>query len=531
MSEGPKSILVTRVTNIRARLVGNMLILLSLLFVVGILYGISLSRLDRAVVVLEETVAQTDVLTSEQQAAALAETKAARRAMLQVPLAWGLLIAIAVVAVTAITIHSIVQPAERFTEAAEHLARGELEKRVDIEWADEFGRLGVAFNEMADQLQTSYAALEQRVLERTEALEWRSTQLEAAAQVAQGAAAIQDVEQLLEETVQLISDRFGFYHAGILLLEDEGGASGDYVVLRAASSEGGQRMLARGYRLPVGEQSLVGYVVERGESRIALDRGADAVVFDNPDLPDTRSEMVLPLQARGEIIGALDVQSAEPEAFSEDDMAALQMLADQVTVAINNARLFRRVQKSLEAERRAHGESSREAWRELLRTQAQLGACFDPRGILPAEGRWRDEMQAAVREERTVLDQDGRLDTLATPIKVRDQVIGVIDAYKPSEAGAWTQEEISLLETLTAQLGAALESARLYQDTQRRAAQERLVGEVTARMRETLDVDAVLQTAASEMREILNLAEAEIRIGVRRESGSERDAIQEGATS
>jgi signal transduction histidine kinase len=121
--------------------------------------------------VLEEVVAQTNVLRAEQQAAVFAETEAARRAMWEVPLAWGLLIAIAALSTTAIAIRSIAQPVERLTEVAQRLAGGNLEERVQIEWADEFGRLATAFNEMTDQLQVSYAGLEQRVAERTAELE------------------------------------------------------------------------------------------------------------------------------------------------------------------------------------------------------------------------------------------------------------------------------------------------------------------------------------------------------------------------
>jgi PAS domain S-box-containing protein len=167
MSEVPKSILAVRVASVQARLIGSVLIILVLLSVAGVLYSVSLSRLNQAMAVLEEVVAQTNVLRAEQQAAVFAETEAAHRAMWEVPLAWGLLIAIAALSTTAIAIRSIAQPVERLTEVAQRLAGGNLEERVQIEWADEFGRLATAFNEMADQLQVSYAGLEQRVAERT----------------------------------------------------------------------------------------------------------------------------------------------------------------------------------------------------------------------------------------------------------------------------------------------------------------------------------------------------------------------------
>jgi len=170
--------------------------------------------------------------------------------------------------------------------------------------------------------------------------------------------------------------------------------------------------------------------------------------------------------------------------------------------------LFQQAQASLETERRAYGELGRQAWQEMLRAQAGLGFRRSQEGLAPAGDEWRPEMQTAMQTGKAVQEQ---ATTLAVPIKVRDQVIGVIDARKPE--GAWTQEQAAVVETLADQLGVALESARLYQDTQRRAAQERLVGQVTARMSETLDMETVLRTAICEMGEALGMAEVEVRMG------------------
>jgi len=362
---------------------------------------------------------------------------------------------------------------------------------------------------LTEELERERGRLEQLVSERTRDLARRGAQLETAAQIARDAAVIQDVGQLLEETVQLVSTRFGFYHTGLFLLD----AAKAYAVLRAASSPGGQRMLARGHRLKVGGESIVGYVTMRGQPRVVLDVGADAVFFDNPDLPETHSEVALPLRVRGEIIGALDVQSTEVGAFDEDDVIVIQTLADQVAVAISNAQLFQRVQESLEAERRAYGELSREAWQGLLRARPDLGQRYDPQGILPAPDRWREEARQAAREGQAVPGEYASAPALAVPLKVREQVIGVLDAHKLAGAGDWTAAEIALLQTLVDQLGLALESARLYQDSQHRAARERLIGEISTRMRETLDVDTVLRTAIREMGETLSVSRVEVRMG------------------
>ena len=389
-------------------------------------------------------------------------------------------------------------------------------------------RLTTALGEsrrLVQALEEQRGHLEEQVAERTADLASRSAQLEAAAQVAREAVAIRDVEQLLEETVSLISDRFGFYHTGLFLLDE----AGEYAVLRAASSEGGRRMLAKGHRLQVGQRGIVGYVTGAKRARIALDVGEDAVFFDNPDLPMTRSEAALPLMAGEEVLGVLDVQSTEREAFSEADVTVLQTLADQVAIAISNARLVRRVQESLETERRAYGQMSMEAWRNLVRTGLVRGQRYDPQRLLPDKMPWRAEMvEAEVEaEEWPAAGQDGPGPAMAIPLKVRKQVIGVLDAYKPSGASDWTDDEVALFQALVDQLGLALDGARLYQDAQRRATQDRILSEVARRMRETLDMDEVVKTAVREMGEALGLAEVEVRMGV----GSDRAPVTGPARS
>lgn len=348
----------------------------------------------------------------------------------------------------------------------------------------------------ATELSAHRATLE----ERTRALERRTSYLEATSAVARDATSVLDAQRLLSRVTKMISEQFGFYHTGIFLLDP----TGEWAVLEAASSEGGLRMLERRHRLKVGEVGIVGYVTGRGEPRIALDVGADAVFFDNPDLPETRSEMALPLRARGyrgepRIIGALDVQSTEPGAFSEEDASVLQTLADQVAMAINNARLFEQAQASLDAERRAYGEVSRQAWAEMMRSRPNQGYRYDRAGVTPVG--------------TTPAEGDGTLPEFALPVKVRGQVVAALEAHKHSDSGDWSPDEVTLLELLTDQLGVALESARLYQDTQHRAVEEQLIGEITSRMRATLDLETVLQTATDEIYHALGLDRIMVRLG------------------
>jgi len=359
----------------------------------------------------------------------------------------------------------------------------------------------------AAELERERAGLEVTVQERTRDLARRARYLEATAAIAHEATSELELGELISSVVTSISRQFEFYHAGIFLLD----AAREWAELEGASSEGGQRMLARGHRLRVGQEGMVGHVSRYDESRIALDTGADAVHFDNPDLPHTRSEATLPLRARGQVIGVLDVQSTEPEAFTPEDVTVLQTLADQIATAINNARLFQQVEERVKAERRAYGELTEQAWADLLRVQGGLGFVSDRQATAPAGEAWTGHMRTALDSGQIERGQDGT--AVAIPIKVRGRVIGVIDGKKPDGRGEWTEEEIVLMQTFVEQSAVALESARLYQDSQRRAAQERLMGEITARMRETLDMDTVLRTAIREIGEALDLAEVEVRLG------------------
>jgi len=351
------------------------------------------------------------------------------------------------------------------------------------------------------ELQTGRDALIQQTLE----LERRARYLEATVSVARDVATIQEPQTLLARVVRLISEQFGFYHAGAFLLD----STRQWAVLQAASSEGGQRMLARGHRLRVGQQGTVGYVTSHGEPRIALDVGEDAVFFNNPDLPETRSAATLPLHVYDEIIGALDVQSKEQAAFSDEDAEVLQSLADQVALAINNANLFLRAQESAEAERRARGEITREMWTRLLRQESELGYLSNAQGIFPAGDAWRPEMASAIRAAKIVMDEQDKT-RLAIPLEVSGQVIGVLDGYK---AQGWTADEIATVQALVEQLNAAVERARLYRETQRRAAREGAIREISDEMQRATDMGSLLRITAEALNRTLRGSRVYVSMG------------------
>jgi GAF domain-containing protein/HAMP domain-containing protein len=423
----------------------------------------------------------------------------------------GLAAAVVAVGISLLVTRGITRPLARLTETSEKIAGGDLDLRAEVVREDEIGLLAKTLNGMTAQLQGLVGGLEDRVTERTEELERRSDYLEASAEVGRVTSSILDPEELLHEAVELIRRRFDLYYVGLFLVDE----SGQWAVLQAGTGEAGRAMLARDHRMRLG-QGMVGWCIAHAEASVTDDVQQQEDRIPMPELPETRSEAALPLHSRGQVLGALTVQDTRPGSFDLDAVTVLQTMADQVAVALDNARLFVESQRALEAERQAYGQISREAWASLVHSQPARGYRADRRGVSPLDDELGQELGQVISSA-----ESGEEGTVALPIRVREQVIGALNFRKEAGQAAWTDEEIALVEGMAEQLGQALESARLYQDTQRRAARERMVGEITARMRETLDVETVVRTAAEEMRNVLDLAEVELRIhGGQRPPGS-----------
>lgn len=346
------------------------------------------------------------------------------------------------------------------------------------------------------ELNANREMLEVRVAERTSALERRNRQIESATEVSRVAVSILDTNELIQQVVELIRKSFDLYYVGLFLVDEQF----EWAILRAGTGEAGRLMLARGHRIRVGD-GMVGWCIANEKARIASESREDAVRRPSMELPDTRSEAALPLASRDRVVGALTVQSDKVAAFDQETLTVLQAMVDQVAVALDNARLYTESQEAIQALRRSYGELSREAWAEVFQSQPVIGYGSDPNGVYSIQTEDRFEKVPSEGEVLTI------------PIKVRDQVLGSIQAQKEDKGETWETDEVELLGTLVDQLSVALENARLYEDTQRRAERERIASDISARIRESLDVDTVLQTAVYEMRRALNLDEITIRLG------------------
>ena len=370
-------------------------------------------------------------------------------------------------------------------------------------------------NERNRELQSLSSLLEQRIEERTEELTLRSAdlemanqqiqrraaQFEALAQVTQAITSIRDLQELLPHIASVISEKFGFYHVGIFLLDDVN----EYAVLSAANSTGGRQMLERRHRLRVGEQGIVGNVTLTGNPRIAMDVGKDAVFFDNPELPDTHSEMALPLKSGKIIVGALDVQSTERGAFTQEDIQMLSLLADQVSLAIENARLFDETRKALtEAESISH-QLTREAWSRMPVENRLLGYRYSVAGSAPLNAPLDVEELKKSRPR----GHQKETNQVVVPIELRGETIGTLVVQSPSSA-ALNQDQINLIRAVAERVALSAENARLFEETTRRAERERLVSDITGKIRSVNDPQSMIQTAMDELRKALGASKVEV---------------------
>jgi len=395
----------------------------------------------------------------------------------------------------------IATPLNRLKQTVGLITTGDLSARAAVESEDETGTLAEAFNAMADKLRETLSGLEQRVAERTEELNKandkntrRASQFEAIARVAHTISSTRDLDSLLPKITQVISAQFGFYHIGIFLKD----ALDEYAVLVAANSEGGQMMLARQHRLKVGETGIVGFVTKSGHPRVALDTGTDAVFFENPDLPETHSEIALPLRTGNQVIGALDVQSTEINAFFEEDVNILSTLADQVSIAIQNARYYEQANRALIQAEAATQQLSVQAWKEFKATAPLVGYQFDGVNAKP------------VHETTNGAKTGG----LAVPLRLRGQTVGTLRLTSVDPKREWTEDEIALAQAAAERAAIALESARLLRDAQQRAAKEQTISDFSAKIGGLVDLDGILQTTVQELSK--NMPDAEVAIQLRR---------------
>jgi GAF domain-containing protein/HAMP domain-containing protein len=465
------------------------------------------------------------LITAQDTTEALRAVTVAAQSTLFISL--GALLAAAILAV--LMSQYLSDPITRLTQAAILVQNGDLNFRARVESQDEIGALAGSFNAMTAELQDTLIGLEQRVADRTTDLEHRSkelsdrtvqleianirsqrraSQFQAIADAARTIALIRKLGDLLPRITRVVSEQFGFYHTGIFLLDE----AGQYAILSAASSEGGRQMVARGHRLKVGEQGIVGYVTGTGAPRIALDTGMDSVFFNNPNLPETRSEMAVPLKSGGEIIGALDIQSKQSNAFNQEDIEVIQILADQISIAIDNARQFEQSQRSLAEVETIYRQYLRQEWGHIDVSDDPLGYRHTITGTQALDKALVIDRNLQNLKSDTILseiDPETKESTLRVPIMLRDEAIGVL-TVRSQKNRAWNDDEINSIKSVADRVAISAENARLFEETSKRAERERTVSQITSKIRSTNDPNEMIHIALNELKQALHIKDVRV---------------------
>jgi GAF domain-containing protein/HAMP domain-containing protein len=430
--------------------------------------------------------------------------------LLLVGLIVGLILALGIFVIA----RQMTRPVLAISRAAVDVSNGNLNVYAPVLTRDELGVLATTFNQMTEQIRHLVGNLEERVAERTAELrtttlqsERRANNLQAVSELARIISTEQAVENLLPLITRLVSDRFGYYHVGIFMLDD----ARRFAVLRAANSEGGQRMLDGGHRLEVGMVGMVGEVAAAGKPRIAHDVGKDAFFFNNPFLPETRSEVALPLRVTGQIMGVLDVQSKEANAFPDDQVEVLTTLADQITIAIQNARSMLETRKLLSEAQTAAGSAVQGYWQVLQSQKQTMGYELSGSVLKPLVNLTELPIKDQTRQDGGSLiftTVEGKTN-LSIPLRLRGQVVGTLNLKIP-DVKKWKPDDIDIVNAIAERLSLALETATLMQATQRRAAKEQAISEITSRIGASVNMRNVLQTAVEELGRALPGSEVEI---------------------
>jgi len=424
----------------------------------------------------------------------------------------GFLISLALLFVTFVLTNRLVTPVRKLVVAAEQIGAGRADVDFPSQRADEIGILARTLEEMAVQVRQSLEQLEGRVAERTAQLEKRSLQIQTAAEVGRDVAELQDLNALLNRAVNLISDKFGYYNVGIFLVDE----AGEFVQLRAASGDLGRMLLERNIRFRVGHPGIVGYVSQFGQVRVSENVQTDPLYQEETLLTGTRSEAAIPLLSRGRmiegagpraVIGVLDIQSTSLNAFTADDLAVFQVLADQLGTAIQNSRLVNQLQTALKDLNLISQQQARETWQRYSTNTGGLAFVYD-----------RTEVKPALPLDTPPLDLSENLadeprDRLVVPIRLRDQVIGLIGLESDDPEHTWSEDEVAVLQSIAEQAALSVENARLLAETQRKALREQITGEITTRMRSSLDMETVLRTALNEIAQKLGVTQLEVQLG------------------
>jgi len=441
---------------------------------------------------------------------------------LQVFISFGLIVLVGGFVVLLLISRSVTRQINEIREKVENIRAGRVETNQPVTKLDEFGLLTVSLNHLAAQIVKDKEAHTHQDEGRLNILKGHAMQLAIAAETAREAAASKDVSTLVNRCAQLIQERFDFYHVGIYLLDDER----RYMVLTAATGSAGGFNIQRGVKSRLGEINVISNVVGSGEPRIINNVETDYLFRKDPLLPDTHSEAIFPLRDGREVIGVLDVHSQIVNVFGDNEITILQILADELSIAIQKDRLEHQLKRSNFEANSLYQRYTQEIWSREAMGKSVGGYEYNllevnpvvedlgPGLHLPGEVIERLKSGRAIQVKSSLLVNSGELDNdqltsdysvLLVPLFLYNQMVGVIGLEEDKQDREWTDEEISIIEAVTAQVALSLDNARLLEESQVRSGQLRLLQEVTAVAASHTNLYELLDNVSQKLRASFNL--------------------------
>ena len=335
----------------------------------------------------------------------------------------------------------------------------------------------------ATQIAIELEKEQERLHQYSQEQERRSAEIRTAAEISRSISGVLTPQKLLHDATTLILERLNLYYVGVFIVDERGA----YAVLQTGTGEAGSAMVASQHKLPLSESSMVGWAITHRQARIALDVGKEAVRFANSLLPNTRSELALPLISKDRALGALTIQSDKSEAFDQEDIIVLQSIADTLAVGFENAQLFEETQKNLDEMRVSQRNYVSQAWSKTTRENEEY------------------EYSATTDE----LSPDAATSAIDVPFILREQIIGQLHLEGQQD---WSPEERALVEAVATQAALAMENARLLEESRQMALRERLAAEITGKVWASPNTDFILQTAIKELGRALHAEEATIEL-------------------
>jgi GAF domain-containing protein len=391
------------------------------------------------------------------------------------------------------------------------VARGDLNAQAPVETQSEIAQLAEAFNSMTAQLRQLIGSLEEQIKERT-------AELILSMEVGQRAAAIRELDQLLPTISQFIHQRFNFNHIQVYLVDD----LGQNLILRANTGTADKQSLDHYHSLPIDRSSIVGQVTIDGQPIVIPGTEINDIYAAHPLLSTTRSELAIPLKVEGRVIGVLDMQSDQANAFTESNLTVFEAMATQLAISIDSAQQW---MASQEAQRRAEEavrRLTRESWAERLSSrQASLGFVYDLSTVLPVSahgsestngGSLPSDPQSTLGQTETTdvslpVEESESQNEISVSLLVQNQPIGQLSIQKPADR-ALSGDEQAFLSSIAQHLAQKAENLRLFEETQQRATREQIARQITDKIRASRDIETALKTAAAELSKALNTARA-----------------------